>query len=362
MQKGTAALRCAHALPPVLLLLSPPALPLRHRHTPPRTAGGSPVDGSTAWEKLRHVQLPEGKQSALVPGTLNAHTTHLPACRHLHARNTSTRQIAVSRPPSSQKPPQPQSCASVRPQRSHPSTACPTQSVCVHVLVCLSAPIIAEQLCATRESKESNGRERQIEHTQITHIITHKHTHAGNKMGALNHNTSKPRKKRKTKTEAWDDQRTHSHCSRKAKHTHTGRERERGRPLNAIKTKQKQLRCSAHAARQDGSGACRAKESTNGPAWVCMQYIQWAHYVCASWGEVRARVHTRGHTQRVSEGRECVWAVHGSLSLTLTRPPPQPQPHTQQQEEEAKEGRWCGRPRCRRHCRQASSCYLFEQR
>ncbi|KAF5216580.1 hypothetical protein ECC02_010617 [Trypanosoma cruzi] len=140
--------------------------------------------------------------------------------------------------------------------------------------------------------------------------------------------------------------------------THTGRERERGRPLNAIKTKQKQLRCSAHAARQDGSGACGAKESTNGPAWVCMQYIQWAHYVCASWDEVRARVHARGHTQRVSERRVCVRAVHGSLSLTLTRPPPQQQPHTQQ-EEEAKEGRWFRRPRCCRRCHQTPPYRLF---
>ncbi|KAF5217989.1 hypothetical protein ECC02_009106 [Trypanosoma cruzi] len=171
-----------------------------------------------------------------------------------------------------------------------------------------------------------------------------------------NHNRSRDSKKRK-KAEAWDDQRTHSHCSRKANNTHTGRERERGHPLNAMETKQKQLRCSAHAARQDGSGACRAKESTNGPAWVCMQYIQWAHYVCASWDEVRARVHARGHTQRVGERRVCVRAVHGSLSLTLTRPPPQPQPHTQQ-EEEAKEGRWCGRPRCCRRCRQSSPLYF----
>ncbi|KAF5217991.1 hypothetical protein ECC02_009108 [Trypanosoma cruzi] len=91
-----------------------------------------------------------------------------------------------------------------------------------------------------------------------------------------------------------------------------------------------------------------------------MQYIQWAHYVCVSWGEVRARVHAREHThsERVSEGRVCVWVVHGSLSLTLTRPPPQQQPHTQQQQREAKEGRWCGRPRCCRHCRQYSLLYF----
>ncbi|ESS62323.1 hypothetical protein TCDM_10010 [Trypanosoma cruzi Dm28c] len=72
--------------------------------------------------------------------------------------------------------------------------------------------------------------------------------------------------------------------------------------------------------------------------------------VCVSWGEARARVHARGHTHR--EGRVCVRAVHGSLSLTLTRPPPQQQPHKQKQE--AKEGRWCGRPRCCRHRRQSS--------
>ncbi|ESS54889.1 hypothetical protein TCDM_13690 [Trypanosoma cruzi Dm28c] len=65
------------------------------------------------------------------------------------------------------------------------------------------------------------------------------------------------------------------------------------------------------------------------------------------------------HTERVSEGRVCVRAVHGSLSLklTLTRPPPQQQPHTQQ--EKAKEGRWRGRPRCCRHCRQPSPCHLL---
>ncbi|ESS62823.1 hypothetical protein TCDM_09481 [Trypanosoma cruzi Dm28c] len=169
-------------------------------------------------------------------------------------------------------------------------------------------------------------------------------------MGALNH---KIKKKNKTKSRSVGrPAHTHSHYSRKAKHTH--REGERGRPLNAIKTKQKQLRCSAHAARQDGSGACRAKESTNGPAWVCMHIYNGHIIVCASWEEVRARVHAGGHTQR--EGRVCVRAVHGSLSLTLTRPPPQQQ-HTKQQEE-AKEGRWCGGPRCCHHCRQSSALWF----
>ncbi|KAF5216231.1 hypothetical protein ECC02_011012 [Trypanosoma cruzi] len=91
-------------------------------------------------------------------------------------------------------------------------------------------------------------------------------------------------------------------------------------------------------------------------------YIQWAHYVCASWDEVRARVHARGHTHREREGRVCVRAVHGSLSLTLTRPPPQQQPHTQQQQEEAKEGRWRGRPRCCCHCRLYLRWHLYEWR
>ncbi|KAF5217731.1 hypothetical protein ECC02_009364 [Trypanosoma cruzi] len=98
----------------------------------------------------------------------------------------------------------------------------------------------------------------------------------------------------------------------------TQTERERGRPLNAMETKQKQLRCSAHAARQDGSGACRAKESTNGPAWVCMQYIQWTHYVCASWDEVRTRVHARD-THREGVKDECVCGRCTALSPSLSR-------------------------------------------
>ncbi|RNC33432.1 nucleolar RNA helicase II, partial [Trypanosoma cruzi] len=70
-------------------------------------------------------------------------------------------------------------------------------------------------------------------------------------------------------------------------------------------------------------------------------YIQWAHYVCASWGEVRARVHARGHTHREREGRVCVRAVHGSLSLTLTRPPPQQLlPHTQHKKKQKREAVW----------------------
>ncbi|ESS55646.1 hypothetical protein TCDM_12868 [Trypanosoma cruzi Dm28c] len=134
-------------------------------------------------------------------------------------------------------------------------------------------------------------------------------------MGALN---NKIKKENKTKSRSvGQPAHTHSHCSRKAKHTH--REREKGRPLNAIKTKQKQLRCSAHAARQDGSGACRAKESTNGPAWVCMHIYNGHIIVCASWGEVRARVHARGHTHREREKEECVCGRCMALSHSLSR-------------------------------------------
>ncbi|KAF5219237.1 nucleolar RNA helicase II [Trypanosoma cruzi] len=48
-----------------------------------------------------------------------------------------------------------------------------------------------------------------------------------------------------------------------------------------------------------------------------MQYIQWAHYVCASWDEVRARVHARGHTHthRERERRTSVCAGGARLSL-----------------------------------------------
>ncbi|ESS55960.1 hypothetical protein TCDM_12538 [Trypanosoma cruzi Dm28c] len=93
--------------------------------------------------------------------------------------------------------------------------------VCVHVLVCLAAPILAEQLCGTRESEESNGRERQIAHTQITHIITHTHTAA-----EWVHSTTKSKRKTKQKAEAWDDQRTHTLIAPVKQNTHTEGERE----------------------------------------------------------------------------------------------------------------------------------------
>ncbi|ESS55904.1 hypothetical protein TCDM_12603 [Trypanosoma cruzi Dm28c] len=116
--------------------------------------------------------------------------------------------------PPSRGPRQPQSCACVHSQRFK-------HGMCVHVLVCLAAPILAERLCATRESEESNGRERQIAHTQITHIITHTHAAA-----EWVHSTTKSKRKTKQKAEAWDEQRTHTLIAPVKQNTHTQRERE----------------------------------------------------------------------------------------------------------------------------------------
>ncbi|KAF5219110.1 hypothetical protein ECC02_007965 [Trypanosoma cruzi] len=172
--------------------------------------------------------------------------------------------------------------------------------------------------------------------------------------GALNHNTSKTIKQKKPKRGTTS---AHTLIAPVKQNTHTGRERERlPTQCNGNKTETVTvLRPCIQAGRQQCVWCKREHQR------ACMgvhSYIQWAHYVCASWDGVRARVHARGHTQRVREGRVCVRAVHGSLSLTLTRPPPQQQPHTQQKEEEAKEGRWCERPRCCRHCFVRSSCQL----
>ncbi|KAF5216719.1 hypothetical protein ECC02_010463 [Trypanosoma cruzi] len=172
-------------------------------------------------------------------------------------------------------------------------------------------------------------------------------------MDALNHNTSKTIKQNKKPKRGTTS--AHIFIAPVKQNTHTGRERERS-PTQCNENKTETvtvLRPCSQAGRQR-CVSCKREHQR-----ACMgvhAYIQWAHYVCASWDEVRARVHARGHTQR--EGRACVRAVHGSLSLTLTRPPPQQQPHTQQQEE-AKEGRWCGRPRCCCHCCHEKLCHVF---
>ncbi|KAF5216679.1 hypothetical protein ECC02_010516 [Trypanosoma cruzi] len=180
------------------------------------------------------------------------------------------------------------------------------------------------------------------------------YTHTAREMSALNHNTSK-RIKNKTKRGT-----TSAHTLiapvKQITHTQGGRERSPTQ-CNGNKTKTVTVLRPCSQAGRRWCVWCKREHQR-----ACMgvhAYIQWAHYVCASWGEVRARVHARGHTQRVSERRVCVRAVHGSLSLTLTRTPPQQRPHTQQ-EEKAKEGRWCGRPWCCCRCRQALSYHSFE--
>ncbi|KAF5219589.1 hypothetical protein ECC02_007426 [Trypanosoma cruzi] len=333
MQKGTAALRSTDALPPFLSPLSPP----KHSDITPHS------------RKIPLRQIHSGKKTSAVTAarleTIRTYPRH-PRCHTtywLHVANITTAKCQRGKSQSL-------SLSRNSNRRSHnPVRACilSVHTAPRHVCACACVFGSAYNCRAAVRHKRVRRRQRQREadstHANYSYHHTQTHTRSPRNGCSQPQNNEKQNKKPKRGTTS-----AHTLIAPVKQNTHTGRER--GRPLNAIKTKQKQLRCSAHAARQDGSGACRAKESTNGPAWVCMQYIQWAHYVCASWDEVRARVHARGHTQRVSEIRVCVRAVHGSLSLTLTRPPPQQQPHTQQQEE-AKEGRWCGRPRCCRHGR-----------
>ncbi|KAF5216123.1 hypothetical protein ECC02_011139 [Trypanosoma cruzi] len=246
--------------------------------------------------------------------------------------------------------PQSESCACVTSQRLHHSTA----FIVVCACVCVNANAYRAAVRHKKVQRRNRRREKRIAHTQISHIITHKHTHAARGIRALNHKTSNKRKNKKPKRGTTS---AHTLIAPVKQNTHTHTERERGRPLNAMKTKQKETVTVLRPCSQAGRQRCVwCKREHQRACMGVHAYIQWAHYVCASWDEVRARVHARGHTQRVSERRVCVRAVHGSLPLTLTRPPPQQQPHTQQQEE-AKEGRWCGRPRCCRHCRQVSCLF-----
>ncbi|EKF99453.1 hypothetical protein TCSYLVIO_009627 [Trypanosoma cruzi] len=228
------------------------------------------------------------------------HTIHGQHAKKITLAARQKNKITVFRHPSSKGPPQPKYCACSRPHHSQHMQ----HSVCMRL--CVYQRLYLQSRCTEhKRAKKGNGRERQIAHTQITHIITH--THAAAEWA---HPTTKSKRKTKQKAEAWDDQRTHILITPVKQNTHRGRER--GRPLNAMKTKQKQLRCSAHAARQDGSGACRAKESTNGPAWVCMHIYNGHIIVCASWGEATTRVHASGHTHR--ERRKCVYAGGARLS------------------------------------------------
>ncbi|ESS55429.1 hypothetical protein TCDM_13102 [Trypanosoma cruzi Dm28c] len=160
-----------------------------HR-TSPRTAGESFVAVSTAGQTRRHVQLP-GK---------NLHSSQAPLMTHhisqlLHAANTTTAAIPRDTRRAHALPPR-KSRRNQNLVRAFFLHAAP-QRVQHGVCVCLAAPIHAEQLCATRESEESNGRERQIAHTQITHIITHTHTQPRN--GCTQPQNQKGKQNKKTK-------------------------------------------------------------------------------------------------------------------------------------------------------------------
>ncbi|ESS55830.1 hypothetical protein TCDM_12679 [Trypanosoma cruzi Dm28c] len=104
------------------------------------------------------------------PRQAKCHTTQLDACRQNNNRITSQGRTAGSRPPRKSRHSQNTVCAL--------SAFTPLHSVCnlaiveVCTFVCLSTSKIAKQLCSKTESKERNGRERQIAHTHITHIIT----------------------------------------------------------------------------------------------------------------------------------------------------------------------------------------------
>ncbi|RNC56401.1 hypothetical protein TcCL_ESM06045 [Trypanosoma cruzi] len=151
MQKSTTALRCTHALPPVVLLLS-----LQRTRTSLRTPENPP---STDTQREEHVSRysfwkqinPQLSQAPRMP-----HHSLTPQRQH-HAHKKSTRQITDSN--SSHRSNRSQNLVRAC-VLSHRPTTCATWLVCMHVLLCLATSIIAEQLCATRESKESNGRKR----------------------------------------------------------------------------------------------------------------------------------------------------------------------------------------------------------
>ncbi|RNC38474.1 hypothetical protein TcCL_NonESM12271 [Trypanosoma cruzi] len=104
MQKSTAAHQSTHALPPVVLLLSSPTL----LHITPH-AGKSPVNGYTAAETHRQVQLLDANQSAIAPGTRNA--TPLTDCTPPTSRPQNVDEANRELKLFSQKQPQPESCA-----------------------------------------------------------------------------------------------------------------------------------------------------------------------------------------------------------------------------------------------------------
>ncbi|RNC53731.1 hypothetical protein TcCL_ESM08915, partial [Trypanosoma cruzi] len=122
MQKSTTALRSNHTLPPVVFILVPPTHPLDRRRTSP----AQPTNPTSADEQQKR----NGSTCRRCAGG-DTHVPQAPSMTHhpiscmpptprpQHVRKMNCRLFS-----SSQKPPQPESCAYVRFQRSRRSKAC----------------------------------------------------------------------------------------------------------------------------------------------------------------------------------------------------------------------------------------------
>ncbi|RNC36064.1 hypothetical protein TcCL_Unassigned01011 [Trypanosoma cruzi] len=96
---------------------------------------------AAGWEPIR-----------ALPSTLNIPNTHLPACRHIHARNMSKKTKCRLFPPS-RGPPQPQSCACVHSQRLK-------HGMCVCLCLCVWQRLYLQSSCAPQESLKKATAER----------------------------------------------------------------------------------------------------------------------------------------------------------------------------------------------------------
>ncbi|RNC36229.1 hypothetical protein TcCL_Unassigned00827 [Trypanosoma cruzi] len=184
MQKSTTALRCTHALPAVVLLLS-----LQRTRTSVRTPENPP---STDTQRQCHVgrysfwkQInPQLSQAPRMPHhSLTAHRQH-------HARKTSTRQIADSN--SSRRSNRSQNlvraCFHTAPQRVQ-------HALYVCMCFCVCQLLYLQSSCAPKESPKKATVEREADSTHANYSYHHTHTHAARGMGALNHKTMKNKTK-----------------------------------------------------------------------------------------------------------------------------------------------------------------------
>ncbi|RNC35804.1 hypothetical protein TcCL_Unassigned01299, partial [Trypanosoma cruzi] len=117
--------------------------------------------------------------------------------------------------------------------RDHPQRACVRSKTSHHFtasalcLVCMCLYVwqrrYLQSSCAPQESQKKATAERQIAHTQITHIITH--TRSPRNGCSQPQNNEKQNKKPKRGTTS-----AHTLIAPVKQNTHTGRERERGPP------------------------------------------------------------------------------------------------------------------------------------